>query len=1199
MAFLQHDTYLASGTNQLSNNWEDPVYKFDSSSFYNWEQDNLPIYDLEEREDYLFEMAGYPTSSIGGIMLTVSSSGEDNKKVFTTLSGALAVIPNTVRFPVTIEVCVSGQLGDLVLENKQIEGDGAGIEIINRGFSKVLCGSGVNSLSAIITNTEGGAVGTDGSAITIFSSTDVSNTMYESRSVGIDTTVWRSNQDAASWWNNFTRTFVQAPEWTKPTDSSKRTVTMSTNFKDSVAGTTFMSYTGIGLGPNKFQVYQYTDNSSNTDVENEVGSGLLYIDGTTQVQRPDIAPTGEIGRTTGFVYANALSKVSVKDCTGNIYIRGFCVDGADAAVMQGQRTNVGFDIQNSEVVIENCTATRCKDAGMLAANSNVTLNRGFIAYRNYQLKTVAATLDSKVFTNPTAGLKAINSNITLSATTDEFTGLPLDAPFSFNRNLIGIDLNNSNLVTPPKVRFGLNMNGEDPGTDLYGSQTIVLQSFFNNFEGIKATESLIDIGSRVSSFQNKVGMKLHNSVCRVAEITLDHNGKEGLVATGSEFNYNKNAQNISRPVGCSFYPVTNFQNNGQHVSLNSSQFIPTYVSGTGTSMDAVYSRLEFSGNHSVVTRVQGGTTGQQTVPAVELTNNSYMDAVASKSILMGGRSVENPAATTPNYKQIGAIKGSAFRVVNDSSLDLHGHQNDNTFVIGTYAWSQNQKSAALYAGNNSSIKVAGPTHIVQTGVDALAEDNSTIEFGPPTKDGIIDVSGWNLGNKDNQTRVNLHSTRACLVANRNSVINMHDMGDYHGYWNAKYLTNNDYPTGIGEYNLSAYCSSGYVQFYPNPFVDYGTAGYGDGVLKASRYPGATTGANLALNATRTFADLPSAPTTVTLLSFGGMCVRAVEDSQVNVKNVRFPAGWINCSGPTFDLSTAGGCDLLRIWNIADNSELHASYLSVGEPDTALGGYHPQDVSGYYYGPSSVWASGVSWPDYGGLSGAPSSTPDTSSLSVLDSFGLGVATSGENGFYGKTTWQNVGPFRLYVSPKPEAKFLGYPRTAEGAYSPAPNPDPSFDPQPFYSMGFEFPYNATLGAKGVPYELFAQGYATSSDCSAINNQGENYTNASAVYEELGFSGYIETLSSDRRENNPASSFFYVADMLPNDSASRIWLDESAINTFANAKNGTLGTSGRKKIFSYYKAITEYPGEGYFSTGNGPGIRSANLFDLDRDL
>ena len=58
---------------------------------------------------------------------------------------------------------------------------------------------------------------------------------------------------------------------------------------------------------------------------------------------------------------------------------------------------------------------------------------------------------------------------------------------------------------------------------------------------------------------------------------------------------------------------------------------------------------------------------------------------------------------------------------------------------------------------------------------------------------------------------------------------------------------------------------------------------------------------------------------------------------------------------------------------------------------------------------------------------------------------------------------------------------------------------------------------------------------------------------------------------------------------------------MNTFANAKNGTLGTSNRKKIFSYYRTTTTYPGEGFWEAdaGFGKGLGSANLFDLDREL
>ena len=225
----------------------------------------------------------------------------------------------------------------------------------------------------------------------------------------------------------------------------------------------------------------------------------------------------------------------------------------------------------------------------------------------------------------------------------------------------------------------------------------------------------------------------------------------------------------------------------------------------------------------------------------------------------------------------------------------------------------------------------------------------------------------------------------------------------------------------------------------------------------------------------------------------------------------------------------------------------------------------------------------------GLSGAPSSTVDTSSASVLDSFGLGVETNGELGYYGKTTHQNIGPFRIYVSVDPKANFLGYPQT-NGTYSPPVNP------ASFVSMAYGFPDSATL-ITGPPKQLYAQGYATSGDCSAINNQGPNWTNASAVFQDLGFSGYIETLPADQQVENVASSFYYTADMVPESPAVNIWLDESAMSTFANAKNGTLGTSQRRKLFSYYKALTSATGESFWNPSRASGIGSINLFNLDR--
>ena len=71
---------------------------------------------------------------------------------------------------------------------------------------------------------------------------------------------------------------------------------------------------------------------------------------------------------------------------------------------------------------------------------------------------------------------------------------------------------------------------------------------------------------------------------------------------------------------------------------------------------------------------------------------------------------------------------------------------------------------------------------------------------------------------------------------------------------------------------------------------------------------------------------------------------------------------------------------------------------------------------------------------------------------------------------------------------------------------------------------------------------------------------------------------------------------------------------MNTFANAKNATKGTSGRPKLVSYYRATTGKYGEGYSASGSvtggitgfagwrvdyGVGFKSSNIFDFEDNV
>ena len=110
MPFKPTDFYTLSGAAKVYNCWTDKVTKFDSSSFYNWEQDNEPVYDLEERTYLNWEHAGFHGSSVPGIIYTVSAHAVEtgqvdcNRNIFADVSSAVEALPSEIRFPVLIEV---------------------------------------------------------------------------------------------------------------------------------------------------------------------------------------------------------------------------------------------------------------------------------------------------------------------------------------------------------------------------------------------------------------------------------------------------------------------------------------------------------------------------------------------------------------------------------------------------------------------------------------------------------------------------------------------------------------------------------------------------------------------------------------------------------------------------------------------------------------------------------------------------------------------------------------------------------------------------------------------------------------------------------------------------------------------------------------------------------------------------------------
>lgn len=1113
MGFNKDDYYCSGGSVVLNEDWTS-VTKFDTSSFYNWEQDNEPIYDLEDRTDLLWSKSGFPTSSLQntGVSLVVSATnplGVPN--VYSTVQEAVDAIPDTVRFPVQIEIAASGELGSLNIRDLEFE-DGGCLEIVNR--------LGCRQFSKQV-NASAGSVYTardsDG-YITAISPYEVADYMTQVSAVSLSSLLPQGN------FETYLRVLVKAPPFMNGALPGGRQLTYADE-----------SNLTLNIGTSSITLSPYEGYGEDPTIADD-----LVIQNVTTASSIERLNLNSIGLNNGLYYANKFNSVSVINCNGPIYLRNFLIDGASGTGSTFEHyVDNGFTVRNSDVLIENSAAIRCRVSGFNFIDSSVILSRGCVAYRIYDVDKGETRRDH--FTD-SAGLRASNSTITVSSTGDAIDDGTIDTNqyavgndvfISFTRCQNGVVLVNSTLQGG-RSRLSLEQEALFSGIGNNSRNSNIISIGQNTAFGLKCINSTVIPKARIEAYENYTGIYGENSVLRLNEFNIDRNQKYGINLKNSNLTYNPDLLPVigaNTPLNGQF----SFLLNGTHLRLDNSQYVPVisntvlnsnYITSSLSGIPQLYGNTTFEAAFDS----QETGTGRTSYPAIQIDNNSIARFIQTKMLL-----------DTNSFDATRGVKGALVSITNNSTADFLGTASGVTQCLGASSYDKQKRVAGIYAGRNSVANFYGPTVIAQFGIDVLAEDNSIMSFLPHD-----DKDAWVLSDKLNHTSVELHSTRACLVANRESVINMEDLGDYHAYWSSsiqELLVQNG-ASSIADYNSDdsldkeSTTSGGWMQFYPNP--QEGNPNY---ALDLPQVASGTATVSIA-NVTTKYLKEPLNPAEDHHdYSFGGVCVRAVGNSLVNVKNVHFPSGWVNASGIYYDMSGLE-CNNLYIWNIADESTLKASYCSVS-------GQWPGDAG--YNGPSSVYFDGAGLP----ASSAPDSTPHTASLSVLDSFGA----SAVNG-YGKSTIDNKGPFRIYFSPRSSAKFIG-------------------------------PVEGGEVITGPYYQILSQGYNPSGDASSTVSG--TWNDSGYIYQEL----YPELKEPDGITSD-ASSFFYVSSMVDPSYVNRIRLDDSAMNTFANAKNATLGTSGRLKLVTYYRATKLQDGEGYDSDAArfGLGFLSANEFDLDRD-
>ena len=592
----------------------------------------------------------------------------------------------------------------------------------------------------------------------------------------------------------------------------------------------------------------------------------------------------------------------------------------------------------------------------------------------------------------------------------------------------------------------------------------ILRGHANDVDGISAAGSRVGVMGAFGEYNNHIGLQLDST-----QFTYNIGASryfEGYDSSVSSW-WNRAGHSGNTPAICT-------EQNGLHnINItNSSQFSDSRIDNSGSRAGLIGGR-KGGGNFcqmwaNTASSVTLGVNEAGNVPLIKVSNNSY-------GRFLGLAAIYDRVNSAGAYVQAQAsVKGRVLSVTDNSNVDLYGTSAFNTNMTGLWAMSNGVSTlqntwlkAAVYAGNNSRVRISGPTKICKIGVDVLAENGSKIEIGPALdKSGGHDQSLSPL-DPSGHTRLELHSTRACLVVNNNSTLDMQKVGASpdHGTSSINQASRNQ--------EDDVYHSGSFVQFYPNAYSQVAWTVSG-GSSSGMDYQATLDPDSSHLRTVEGIAPIGTpVRTNHNLASTGGMCVRAVGGSNVNVDQVNFevhmPAAdlsgaYYNIDGSGYEgkwgyagssvglvtehagteLAHFGGSQIF-IWNIADTSRIIASNLKVNGVGGAAAGYQ---------GPCGRW----------GHSNA--SQYGSAMMGPLDYFGVGgywnyLKAAGLS----TPVHSNYGPFRLFCGVSSDLMCFGEMlRKSDGGHGKI-----NYDP------AVEIQNNFTYGGSPIA-QINAQGYAS---------------------------------------------------------------------------------------------------------------------------
>ena len=1233
------------------------VHKFDASSFYNWEQDNLPVLDLEMRSNVLRQYLGL--TDVTGVTLTVSADAPKSASalgVYQTVQDALEVVPRRLRFPLLIEICDFGNLGDLNLADIHCEGDGA-LQIecrqyapsIYRGFvsgTESVADTGPSGViqSMMVGHQDSASVALAGTGFHTDTATNISNA--SSTNLGISCS-------SLEGWSRNGRLFNSV----RP-DSQKETqcITFSPQYDNEVASLFPGGVLPPSGSPYSYSAYSTTEESTIAlDVSPRTQNGT----GQSLIEERRVAATAD--NSVASWWGAYFNKIEIKNCS-KIKLKNICVDSASGLDSQYPRQmsylcDTGISITNSNILLENIAVCRVRKTGINVQDSTVSLKNAFVIHRVYE-RNLDGTRPSEG-----VGLFATDSNIVFDTDSSNLIGRIVNSESirSISKCGHGIVLNNS-LLTGGYLDTGVLLKNAGGQTQDIGSTRLYIH---NTQTGIKLTNSVYDLSGRTEVFCNINGIEAYQSNLTFQQFSVDSNQEKGFYLNHSNLFYGKDSDTLGAgdsSLSGATKPAFACDYNGINIHADKNSSIAPHEDVESVPLIARWGgktdRVQSGAGKWIMSNHGTYGLGAYKAPNIILNNNSDAEfthlAVAFNGAAAG-------------------VAGACVQVSENSQAVFRGTGRSATCMgsYGDVTLKSNWTTAAVAALDNSEVVFTGPTKIARAGVGVLAQNNSRAAFGPPTQDHTVWTPAYDrfqLSSTANHTTVDIHANRSCLVANEKSLIEIKSLGGS----SLDAANSTDTSQTFDASNTFVESTSGsYIRFSPNGFTEQ---------LAASYY-GADS-FNLFDRDVAAFTN-PNHQNVTT----GGMCVRAVGASKVDVNMTNFRIGNVDLPGQVSGVCynyNGTGCEHTDLalsgiaaspaFNICDLVTSCCDETPTVSTDTTTASTPATTAStsttatGITVDPPTIEPPTPTWEaniletvvdmgqegnnvqnsDFEGVDYTFScvgsrihmwNIADTSRMHAANLLLNGNNPQTEcinNSFHGPTgRWANGAACDYYGK-------LGFAASALTEKSLGSQVDGFYNLGVFRVIGSHRGYlktysevdyqgranNSQMTLGGSPMDqVNSQGYQTMFDL-AINTPGaEDTLSYHAGLEPGSVSGaepvFGRGLAGERGEPGKINGVMTHARMIEGIGMKwdegelhpifpfpplhlgwqgyiRNWLDESAANVFANARHGA---SKKVNLLSIYRSSTssDIGGEGRdTSTGNptfGVGVRSLNMFDLNR--